>query len=145
MKSADRLHILVFDLNQTLREKVSGVFSRFESIRMTTQVSDFNSLFMAAKICHPDFIVMDFSQAAGAPEMIGDIRRVSPRAKIILYTDDYRREYGIVAMKMGADALVDVVDILDSVNGIVDHINRATIDDGDAPVLAGSANGRDAI
>jgi DNA-binding NarL/FixJ family response regulator len=89
-----KFDILVTDHNDLLREKIAGILSRLDSVRVVAQTSDCNNFENIVFDIVPDLLVMDINSATAAGMTNGEeLLKINPRMKVIITTEENDEEY----------------------------------------------------
>lgn len=99
--------LLLVEDHAILRDGLRALFTRDSQFEVVGEAGDgLEAISLAAQL-HPDLVLLDLNlPRVNGTEVIGDLRRVSPRAKVLVLTVHKEEEYLLAALRAGADGYV---------------------------------------
>lgn len=103
MNGEPRIRVLVADDHAVVREGIRHVLAPAHGFDIAGEASRGAEAVKLAAECEPDVIVLDVSMPdGGGLEVIGDIRRVAPDARVLILSVHDEAEYVLQGVRAGA-------------------------------------------
>jgi DNA-binding NarL/FixJ family response regulator len=99
-----RLRVLLVDDHPFVREGIRSYLSDFPEIEIIGEASSGQEALTIANKQHPDLILLDINMPEmNGLEVVGQLRKVVPRPKVLVLTVHNSREYVLHVAKSGAE------------------------------------------
>lgn len=103
MTSEPRIRVLVADDHAVVREGIRHVLSAAQGFDVVGEAASGTDAVKMAKECEPDVVLLDVSMPGGTGlEVIGDVRRAAPQARVLILSVHDEAEYVLQAVRAGA-------------------------------------------
>jgi DNA-binding NarL/FixJ family response regulator len=103
MTSEPRIRVLVADDHAVVREGIRHVLSAAHGFDVVGEAASGTDAVKMAKECEPDVVLLDVSMPGGTGlEVIGDVRRAAPQARVLILSVHDEAEYVLQAVRAGA-------------------------------------------
>lgn len=138
---AKSLNVLVVEKHDLLREKIAGVVSRLEDVRMVIQVADCSELTRIAEENAPDLVLMNIRQAHSQRKTIARMKEIQPGAKIFIFAHKDGEQYHLAATQLGVNGVVNSGRLISDIESVLRKLNVDLVADG---AMAGHGAGKSA-
>jgi len=99
-----RIRILVADDHAVVREGIRNVLAPAHGFDIVGEAASAAEAVRLAAECAPDVVMLDVSMPGGTGlEIIGDVRRVAPHARVLILSVHDEAEYVLQAVRAGAN------------------------------------------
>jgi two-component system nitrate/nitrite response regulator NarL len=103
MTSQPRIRVLVADDHAVVREGIRHVLSAAHGFDVVGEAASAAEAVRLAGECEPDVVLLDVSMPGGTGlEVIGDVRRAAPQARVLILSVHDEAEYVLQAVRAGA-------------------------------------------
>jgi DNA-binding NarL/FixJ family response regulator len=103
MTTESRIRVLVADDHAVVREGIRNVLAPAHGFDVVGEAASGAEAVKLAAECEPDVVLLDVSMPSGTGlEIIGDVRRVAPRARVVILSVHDEAEYVLQAVRGGA-------------------------------------------
>ncbi|HUQ81704.1 MAG TPA: response regulator transcription factor [Gemmatimonadaceae bacterium] len=104
MTTEPNIRILVADDHAVVREGIRHVLAEQHGFDIAGEAASAAEAVKLAGECEPDVVVLDVSMPGGSGlEVIGDVRRAAPDARVLILSVHDEAEYVLQAVRAGAD------------------------------------------
>jgi len=104
MTTEPNIRILVADDHAVVREGIRHVLAAQHGFDIAGEAASGAEAVKLAGECEPDVVVLDVSMPGGTGlEVIGDVRRAAPQARVLILSVHDEAEYVLQAVRAGAD------------------------------------------
>jgi DNA-binding NarL/FixJ family response regulator len=99
-----RIRVLVADDHAVVREGIRNVLAPAHGFDIVGEAASAAEAVSLAAECEPDVVMLDVSMpGCTGLEIIGDVRRVAPRARVLILSVHDEAEYVLQAVRAGAN------------------------------------------
>lgn len=103
MTTEPNIRVLVADDHAVVREGIRHVLAATHGFDIAGEAANGREAVDLASACEPDVIVLDVSMPQGTGlEVIGDVRRAAPQARVLILSVHDEAEYVLEAVRAGA-------------------------------------------
>jgi DNA-binding NarL/FixJ family response regulator len=103
MTTEPNIRVLVADDHAVVREGIRHVLAATHGFDIAGEAASGREAVDLASSCDPDVVVLDVSMPDGTGlEVIGDVRRVAPQARVLILSVHDEAEYVLEAVRAGA-------------------------------------------
>jgi len=103
MTNQPSIRVLVADDHAVVREGIRHVLADTHGFEVAAEAGSGAEAVKLAGECEPDVVVLDVSMPGGTGlEVIGDVRRVAPQARVLILSVHDEAEYVLQAVRAGA-------------------------------------------
>jgi DNA-binding NarL/FixJ family response regulator len=103
MTTPPRIRVLVADDHAVVREGIRNVLAPAHGFDVVGEAASGAEAVQLAAECEPDVVLLDVSMPSGTGlEIIGDVRRAAPRARVVILSVHDEAEYVLQAVRGGA-------------------------------------------
>jgi DNA-binding NarL/FixJ family response regulator len=104
MTNEPRIRVLVADDHAVVREGIRNVLAAAHGFDIVGEAASGTEAVTLAAECEPDVALLDVSMPDGTGlEIIGEVRRVAPRARVLILSVHDEAEYVLQAVRAGAN------------------------------------------
>jgi DNA-binding NarL/FixJ family response regulator len=103
MTAEPNIRVLVADDHAVVREGIRHVLAEAHGFDVAGEASSGEEAIRLASECEPDVVMLDVSMPGGTGlEVIGDVRRAAPEARVLILSVHDEAEYVLQAVRAGA-------------------------------------------
>jgi len=103
MTTEPNIRVLVADDHAVVREGIRHVLANAHGFEIAGEAASGAEAVKLAGNCEPDVVVLDVSMPGGTGlEVIGDVRRAAPQARVLILSVHDEAEYVLQAVRAGA-------------------------------------------
>jgi len=103
MTTEPNIRVLVADDHAVVREGIRHVLANAHGFEIAGEAASGAEAVKLAGSCEPDVVVLDVSMPGGTGlEVIGDVRRAAPHARVLILSVHDEAEYVLQAVRAGA-------------------------------------------
>jgi DNA-binding NarL/FixJ family response regulator len=107
MNSESKTSVLLVDDHPFVREGIRSFLSDLPDFEVVGEASNGNEALKMAEQHQPDFILLDINMPGlSGLEAVGQLRKINPRAKIVILTVHNSREYVLHVARSGAHGYI---------------------------------------
>jgi DNA-binding NarL/FixJ family response regulator len=104
MSNEPNIRVLVADDHAVVREGIRHVLAATHGFNVAGEAASGTEAVKLAAECEPDVVVLDVSMPNGTGlEVIGDVRRAAPQARVLILSVHDEAEYVLQAVRAGAN------------------------------------------
>jgi len=104
MTQEPRIRVLVADDHAVVREGIRNVLAAAHGFDIVGEAASGTEAVTLAAECEPDVVMLDVSMPGGTGlEIIGDVHRAAPRARVLILSVHDEAEYVLQAVRAGAN------------------------------------------
>lgn len=103
MTAEPNIRVLVADDHAVVREGIRHVLAEAHGFDVAGEATSGEEAIRLASECEPDVVMLDVSMPGGTGlEVIGDVRRAAPQARVLILSVHDEAEYVLQAVRAGA-------------------------------------------
>jgi DNA-binding NarL/FixJ family response regulator len=120
--------LLIVENSPILREKIAGILSRMDEVRLVSQITDLRDVVAVVRELMPDIVLIDMRLVRDRADIPAALRDACPKITLVLLAEEDGENYRAAAERLKADRLVALARLEVELKKTIGEVVRAKTD-----------------